>query len=57
MIDPDGMEGITPKSVSKRTLQSVESLREYGISAIDRRSDGKRLIELHRDESADKCGG
>ena len=52
-IDPVGTEGITPKKVSRLILQSVDALREIGISAVVRRSNGKRLIELHRAESDD----
>lgn len=52
-IDPDGAEGITPKTVSRKILQSVDTLGELGITAIIRRSNGKRLIELRRAESAE----
>lgn len=52
-IDPVGTEGLTPKKVSRKILQSVAVLAEYGISATIRRSNGKRLIELHRAESDD----
>lgn len=52
-IDPDGTEGVTPKTVSRKVLQSVDTLGELGITAIIRRSNGKRLIELHRAESAE----
>ena len=52
-IDPVGSEGITPKKVSRLILQSVDTLREIGISAVVRRSNGKRLIELRRAESDD----
>ena len=52
-IDPVGTEGITPKKVSRLILQSVDALRKIGISAVVRRSNGKRLIELHRAESDD----
>lgn len=55
-IDPDGSKGITPKKVSRQILQSVEALRKAGISATIRRSNGKRLIELHRADSADFAG-
>lgn len=51
-IDPDGVEGITPKNVSRKILQSVAALSETGIRAVVRRSNGKRLIELHRAGSA-----
>ena len=52
-IDPVGSEGITPKKVSRLILQSVAALSKSGISAVVRRSNGKRLIELHRAESDD----
>ena len=55
-IDPVGTEGITPKKVSRLILQSVDTLREIGISAVVRRSNGKRLIELCRAESDDAHG-
>ena len=55
-IDPVGTEGITPKKVSRLILQSVDTLREIGISAVVRRSNGKRLIELRRAESNDAQG-
>lgn len=50
-IDPDGSKGITPKKVSRQILQSVDALRKSGITAVIRRSNGKRLIELRRAES------
>lgn len=52
-IDPDGRKGITPKKVSRQILQSVDALRKTGITATVRRSNGKRLIELRRADSAD----
>ena len=52
-IDPAGSEGITPKKVSRLILQSVAALSKIGISAVVRRSNGKRLIELRRAESDD----
>ena len=55
-IDPDGQEGITPKKVSRLILQSVEALRRNGISAVIRRSNGKRIIQLRRAESDDLEG-
>ena len=55
-IDPVGTDGITPKKVSRLILQSVDTLREIGISAVVRRSNGKRLIELRRAESDDAQG-
>ena len=55
-IDPAGSEGITPKKVSRLILQSVAALSKIGISAVVRRSKGKRLIELRRAESDDAQG-
>ena len=55
-IDPDKQEGITPKKAARLILQSVETLRKAGITAIIRRSNGKRIIELHRAESDDPAG-
>ena len=55
-IDPAGSEGITPKKVSRLILQSVTALSKIGISAVVRRSNGKRLIELRRAESDDAQG-
>ena len=55
-IDPDGSEGITPKKVARQILQSVDALRKAGVVAAIRRSNGKRLIELHRANSADFSG-
>ena len=52
-IDPAGSEGITPKKVSRLILQSVAALSKIGISAVVRRSNGKRLVELRRAESDD----
>ncbi len=56
-IDPDGGEGITPKKVARQILQSVDALRKTGITVSIRRSNGKRLIELRRADSADFSGG
>lgn len=55
-IDPDGAEGVTPKNVSRKILQSVAALSEIGITAVVRRSNGKRLIELRRADSAGNAG-
>lgn len=52
-IDPVGNEGISPKTVSRQILQNTDALNKIGISAVIRRSNGKRLIELHRADSAD----
>ena len=37
-------------------LQSVDALSKAGITAVVRRSNGKRLIELHRAGSVDLEG-
>ena len=55
-IDPDGKEGVTPKNVSRKILQSIAALSEIGITAAVRRSNGKRLIELHRADSDGNAG-
>ncbi len=52
-ITTDGSKGITPKKVSPQILQSVDALRKAGITSSIRRSNGKRLIELRRADSAD----
>ena len=52
-IDPAGAEGISPKTLSRRIVQSVDALSKAGITVIIRRSNGRRLIELHRADSAD----
>ena len=44
-------EAISPKKISREVLQSVGALREAGIAATCRRSNGKRLIELRRADS------
>ena len=52
-------ERISPKKISQRILQNADALRSAGISFDIRRSNGKRLIELHRadgDDSANKTG-
>ncbi len=53
-IDPVGTGGISPKTLSRRIVQSVDALSKAGIAVIIRRSNGRRLIELHRADSADK---
>lgn len=52
-IDPVGLEHISPKKVSKLIQQNLDALSKIGISRVVRRSNGKRLIELHRAESDD----
>ena len=56
LIDPAGREGITPKNVSRKILQSVVALSDTGLTAVIRRSNGKRLIDLRRADSADGTG-
>lgn len=55
-IDPDRIEGVTPKKISRLILQSIEALRKNGIQATVRRSNGKRVIELNRADSVDLEG-
>ena len=55
-IDPDRIEGVTPKKISRLILQSIEALRKNGIQATVRRSNGKRVIELNRADSVDLKG-
>ena len=55
-IDPDRMERITPKKISRMILQSTAALRKVGITAVVRRSNGRRVIELHRADSVDLEG-
>ena len=52
-IDPDRQRSITPKKVSRLILQSVDALRKAHIKATIRRSNGKRIIELHSADSDD----
>ena len=56
LIDPAGMEQITPKKVSRMVLQNLDILSKLGIHGTVRRSNGRRLIELHRAESDDTPG-
>ena len=52
-IDPDRQRSITPKKVSRLILQSVDTLRKAGITVTIRRSNGKRIIEIHSADSDD----
>ena len=52
-IDPDGTLGITPKKAARLISESLAVLRQNGITVVLRRSNGKRIIELHRAESVD----
>ena len=56
LIDPAGTEQVTPKKVSRMVLQNLDVLSKLGIHGTVRRSNGKRLIELHRAESDDIPG-
>ena len=42
--------------MSRQILQNLDALSKIGISAVVRRSNGKRLIELRRAESDDTQG-
>ena len=53
-IDPVGAEAISVKTLSRRIFQNTDALSKAGIAVTIRRSNGKRLIELHRADSADK---
>ncbi len=55
-IDPVGVERISPKKVSRQIVQNLDALSKIGISVVVRRSNGKRVIELHRADSADLEG-
>ena len=55
-IDPDRSRSITPKKVARIILQSVDALNKAGITAVVRRSNGKRLIELHSADRVDLEG-
>ena len=52
-IDPAGIEGWTPNSLSHQIRKSVDSLRKNGILVSFRKSNGERLICLKRADGAD----
>ena len=52
-IDPTGMEGYSPNSFSHQIRKSVDTLRHSGISVSFRKSNGERLICLHRADGVD----
>ncbi len=55
-IDPLGTENLSPKRIARRIEQSAGMLGKLGITSLTRRSNGKRLIELHRaDSAAEQC--
>ena len=51
-IDPLETENIFSKQIARRIKQSAGMLGKLGITGLTRRSNGKRLIELHRADSA-----
>ncbi|MBR0311059.1 MAG: AAA family ATPase [Oscillospiraceae bacterium] len=57
LIDPAGMNQISPRKISGEVLKNLAALRENGIEASVRRSNGKRLIVLRRADSVDTSGG
>ena len=52
MIDPDGLEEFSPRTISREIGKCLAALGEAGIEASTRRSNGKRLINLRRADSA-----
>lgn len=52
-IDPGGVEGLTPNSLSHKIRKSVDTLRRSGIVVTFRRSNGERLICLRRGDGVD----
>ena len=56
LIDPDGSAHVSARTLSREISQNLDTLRLSGIHASTLRSNGKRLIELHRADSADKNG-
>ena len=52
-IDPTGVEGLTPSSLSHQIRKSVEVLRNSGIIVSFRRSNGGRLICLKSVDGVD----
>ena len=52
-IDPAGIEGWTPNSLSHQIRKNVDSLRKTGILVSFRKSNGERLICLKRADGAD----
>jgi len=53
VIDPVGSEHVSPPKISQRILQNADALSKIGISFAVRRSNGKRIIQLRRADSAD----
>ena len=52
IIDPLGTANLSPKRIARRIEQSAGMLGKLGITSLTRRSNGKRLIQLHRADSA-----
>ena len=52
-IDPDGIEGFSPNSVSRQIRKSVAALKRSGILVTFRKSNGERLICLRRVDRVD----
>ena len=52
-IDPAGVEGLTPNSLSHKIRKSVDALRRSGIVVTFRKSNGERLICLKRADGVD----
>ena len=52
-IDPAGIEGLTPNSLSHQIRKNVEVLRNSGIIVSFRRSNGGRLICLKSVDGVD----
>ena len=57
LIDPAGMNQISPRKISGEVSKNLGALRENGIEASVRRSNGRRLIELRRADSVDTPEG
>ena len=52
-LDPGGVEGLTPNSLSHQIRKSVDTLRRSGIVVTFRKSNGERLICLKRVDGVD----
>lgn len=52
-IDPGGVEGLTPNSLSHQIRKSVDAPRRSGVVVLFRRSNGERLICLTRVDGLD----
>ena len=54
LIDPLGLNQISTRKISGEIAKSLSTLRDAGVEASVRRSNGKRLITLRRVDSVDK---